>query len=188
MSKKGFKPSACIFLKQPTVYITLSIYFIFMSTFATVDISSADIDKRIYITSDTLVSGKGGAYAEFSGNVKAVQGGSVITSDILKIFFKKNPVTKDNTGADEETINKIVAEGNVNITFDNRVAVTDKAVYTVADRIFVLTGENSTITTEGNSISGKKITIYRDTGRISFERGESGPVKAVIQAGDKGID
>ncbi len=184
MSNQDFKQLQ-VRLHDLTVLLLLLICPI-IPAFAADKISLPEEDKQIFITSDHLVSDKNAGYAEFTGSVRANQGKDVITSDSLRIFFAKN-IKSDSKITNEETIKKIIAKGNVEINFDNRVAVTEQAVYNTLNRVFILTGENSKVTTGNNFVTGKKITIHRDSGRISFERGNSEQVKAVIHAGDKGL-
>ena len=151
------------------------------------DIHSRSETRKIHITADKLISDNEVDYAEFIGNVRATQEDTVITADRLKIFVKKNP---DNTGAPgigTESINKIIASGNVKINFDNRLAVTRQAVYNTETGVLVLSGENSKIVSGGDSISGEKITLYRTTGRITVESGEEKRVEAVFYPGEKGL-
>jgi len=82
----------------------------------------------IHITSDKLIADKKAGYAEFIGHVKATQEESVITSDSLKIFIKKNIANKGALSVSGESIHKIVAKGNVEIKFDNRNATAQEAV------------------------------------------------------------
>lgn len=142
--------------------------------------------EPIVITSDTLLTDTNGNSAEFSGNVKAVQGDTVITSEKLKIFFKNKKSGKSN--ADETAMEKIIATGKVKIKFDNRVAVTQKAVYITSEKLLVLTGPDSTVTSEGNSISGEKITLNRADGRVRVEGGTKNRVKAIILPGKEGLN
>ena len=93
---------------------------------------------------------------------------------------KKNPLAGD------ESINKIVADGNVQIKFDNRVAVTQQAVYITETRVLVLSGADSKVISGNNSISGKKITVYRTDGRIQVEGDKEERVEAVLYPGEKG--
>ncbi len=95
---------------------------------------------------------------------------------------KKNPLAGD------ESIKKIVANGNVQIKFDNRVAVTQQAVYITENRVLVLSGANSKVISGNNSISGEKITVYRTDGRIQVESGKEERVEAVLYPGEKGIN
>ncbi len=141
----------------------------------------------IHITSDKLISDNKVGYAEFIGHVKAIQGDTVITSDRLKIFFKKNIANKGPLSVSEESIHKIVAKGNVEIKFDNRVATAQEAVYNTETMVLVLSGNNSKIISENDSISGEKITFYRIDGRINVESGNKKRVEAVFYSGQKGI-
>lgn len=164
---------------------------VFMTVFAFADDSPTDPGpndpgKKIYITSDSLVSGNDAKYAEFIGNVKATQGSDVITTDRLKIFFKKTPQSNDNLIMNQESIAKIVANGHVTIHFDNKVAVAEQAVYITATRVLVLSGPNSKIVSGSDSVAGEKITIYRADGRINVESGGEKRVNAVFFSGGKG--
>ena len=73
------------------------------------------------------------------------------------------------------------------IKFDDRVATSDRAVYMTETKILILTGPGSTIKSGNNSVTGEKITLYRDDGRIIVESGSEKQVKAIFQSGDKGI-
>jgi lipopolysaccharide export system protein LptA len=154
------------------------------------NITETNTDKKnekIHITADKLISDNEAKYAEFIGNVKATQRDTVIITDQLKIFFKAVMENKKNPLAGDETIKKIVANGNVQIKFDNRVAVTQQAVYITETRVLVLTGTDSKVISGENSISGEKITIYRTDGRIKVESGKEERVEALLYTGEKGI-
>ena len=144
-------------------------------------------NQKTHITADKLISDSEADYAEFVGNVRAIQGETVITADTLKIFFKKNSGNKDNPSPIEESIKTIVANGNVKIKFDNRVAVTQQAVYSTETEVLVLSGDDSKIISGNDSISGEKITLYRTNGRINVESGKQKRVQAVFYSGEKGL-
>jgi len=144
-------------------------------------------DEMIFITSDKLISDNEAGYAEFIGNVRAVQGTTVITANKLKIYYKEGLNNNKNIVASEESIKKIVANGNVTIESDNRTMKTEHAVYTTATGTVVLSGANSKIIDGNNSISGSKITLFRDSGRIQVESGSDKRVEALIYSGKKGI-
>lgn len=143
-------------------------------------------NRTIHITSDRLISNNKAGYAEFIGHVKAIQGDTVITSDKLKIFFKKNIANKGPLSINEESIQKIVANDNVEIKFDNRVATAQQAVYNTETMVLVLSGDNPKVISENDSISGEKITFYRMDGRINVESGNKKRVEAVFYSGQKG--
>jgi len=152
------------------------------------DKKSNDAEKKIYITSDSMVSDNNTKYAEFIGNVKAIQGPNTIIADRLKIFFQKDLKSSESIAADQDSISKIVANGNVTINFDNKVAVAEQAVYITETKILVLSGKNSRITSANDTISGEKITIYRNDGRINVESGAEKRVNAVFGSDKKGLN
>ncbi len=53
--------------------------------------------------------------------------------------------------------------------------------------VLVLSGNNSKVIGENDSISGEKITFYRIDGRIDVESGNNKRVEAVFYSGQKGI-
>ena len=149
-----------------------------------------DPNEQIKISADTLTVNNEARYAEFSGHVKAEQGDTSIRADTIRIFYKagvtenKEKEGKQSTG--EDAIEKIVANGNVKIRFENRVAVSDEAVYITKTRVLVLSGANTKITSGNDSISGGKITLYRDEGRINIDSDKKSRVEAVFYPGEKG--
>ena len=46
----------------------------------------------------------------------------------------------------EDAIEKIVAKGNVKIRYENKVAVTEEAVYITKTKVLMLSGDNSKFT------------------------------------------
>lgn len=147
----------------------------------------SNTDETIRITSEKLISNSEARWAEFIGNVKAVQGNNIITADSLKIFYTGSMKKGQNATPGGESIKEIVATGNVKIHFDNRVAVTQRAVYTTEDRVLVLSGSSSKISSGKDSIAGEKITLFRAEDRIVVEGGSEKQVEAVLYSGEKGI-
>ena len=136
--------------------------------------------NKIRITADKLVGSYDRNYAEFTGSVEAVYGNFIIKSDSLKIYYKRDPEKKEKLKASEESIDKIIANGNVKIWADGKVATTQQAVYTTDTMILVLTGENSTVTSNKNYISGSKITINRSNDTVKVESSVENRVKALF--------
>lgn len=172
------------------VFLTLFVFTAFglFADNTPTDQNRDNAEQKIHITSDSLITDNDTNYAEFIGNVKAHQGPNTITAQRLKIYFKSTVNHADNRIAGEESIRKIVANGNVIINFDNKVAVAQEAVYITDTRILVLTGANSKITSGSDSISGEKITLFRADGRINVESGAEKRVEAVFFSGEKGLN
>lgn len=142
--------------------------------------------KKIHITSNRLISNTAENNAEFIGNVRAVQGETQITADSLKIFFSGESQTGEASPA--QSLKKLVATGNVEIKFDNRLAVARQAVYITAQRMLILTGPSATVTSGDNTITGETITFYRADGRFTVEGGPKGRVTAVILPEESGLE
>jgi lipopolysaccharide export system protein LptA len=143
--------------------------------------------EPIRITADRLTSDSAQRTAVFSGNVKAVQAQTTILADQLTLTYKAGG-SGGQEGMDAESIETIEAKGHVRITFDNRVAVSEKAVYTTIDKKLVLSGPGSSITSDKDVITGSRITFYREQGRFEIVGDESGQVKATIHSDQSGLN
>ncbi len=142
--------------------------------------------KKIHITSQRLISDHAGNIAEFVGDVHASQGDTQITADSLKIFFSSKSDTGDASPA--QSLDKLVATGNVEIKFDNRLAVARQAVYITAQRVLILNGPGASVTSGENTIAGETITFYRADGRFTVEGGDNGRVTAIILPDKTGLE
>lgn len=148
---------------------------------------SADPEaKKIHISADRLISNSADNNAEFIGNVIARQGETQITADSIKIFISGKSEAEPASPA--QSLEKLVATGNVEIKFDNRLAVARQAVYITAQRMLILNGPGAMITSGDNTITGETITFYRDDGRFTVEGGSNGRVKAVILPEESGLE
>ena len=140
----------------------------------------------IRITADKLVTDNAERSAQFTGNVKAVQGDTVITADRLTIFYKSGGASSATPSGD--SIEKLEAHGKVRIEFDNRVAVSNQAVYIIAERKLVLSGPGSKVISGQDEVSGSKITFFRDDGRVSLEGDDQNRVNAIIHSDQGGLN
>jgi len=161
----------------------LGVYSLISLSHASDDPLPKNIKKetnKIRITADRLVGSYDRNYAEFTGSVEAVYGNFIIKSDSLKIYYKRDPGKKEKPRASEESVDKIIANGNVKIWADSKVATTQHAVYKTDTMVLVLTGENSTVTSNKNYISGSKITINRSNNTVKVESSVENRVKALF--------
>ena len=140
--------------------------------------------EKIHVTADSLSSDSDAKFAEFVGNVKATQGDFIIKSDRLKIYYKESAESKAAPGT-AESIEKIVATGNVEIKSEEAVGLTQQAEYDTKTMIVVLTGENSKVFDQKNSVTGSRITIYRNDGRVKVEGDKNKKVNAVLYPKEK---
>lgn len=137
-------------------------------------------NQKIYIIADKFISDSEAGFAEFIGNVRVTQGAMVIHAEKLKIYNRQDSNFKDSPAIGEESIKKIIANGKVKITFDNRLATTDQAEYIIENKILILSGVDSKVISGKNSISGTKITLYRADGRIEVEGRNEKQVEAIF--------
>jgi lipopolysaccharide export system protein LptA len=140
----------------------------------------------IHITADQLLSDTQNRSAEFSGNVKVVQGQTIITANRLILIYNRGASAEKSTGTD--SIERIEANGNVRIEMDGRVAESDRAIYRTDDRTLVLSGEGSKVISGKDVIESSKITFYRDTGNVKMEGDKNNQVKAIIRSNQRGLN
>ena len=146
--------------------------------------------QPIRITADKLISNSKKKYAEFIGDVKAYQGDAVITSDRIRLYYEGNLLNSDKNkkSSEQNAIKRIVATGNVDFVSEQYTAKTDKMEYDFTTQILVLTGDNSTVTMDKNSIVGSKITYYRADGRFKVEGGPDKRINATFFSDGKFSD
>lgn len=145
---------------------------------------------EIRIKSDRMKMQTGGDSAEFTGNVHAVQGDTSVRSDRLKIFYRSgaNPGQQED-GMTEEAIERIDAGGNVIIDSRDTTATAEKAIYTSQDGLLKLFGLPARIESSDSVITGKEVTMNRDTGEIEVHGDDSDRVEAVFKPSqDSGDD
>ncbi len=168
----------------PVLYflvVSIFVIFHFLSAVFAEDVASlnAESSEKIHITADSLVSDSNAKFAEFIGNIEASQGDFVINSDSLKIYYKGD--LKDKTAArSSESIEKIVAIGNVHIKSKEMSADTQQADYDTDTMIIVLSGEGSKVFDQKNFVTGSKITVYRKEGKTRVEGDKNKRVTAVF--------
>jgi lipopolysaccharide export system protein LptA len=84
------------------------------------------------------------------------------------------------------SVERIVVEGNVQITQGDRVATGKMATYHRAENKVVLTGDPKVVRNQ-DSIQGERITLFLDSEKSIVEGGPSGRVQATIySSGPKG--
>jgi lipopolysaccharide export system protein LptA len=141
-------------------------------------------NERIRITAQRFEADMQTRGSEFSGNVEATQGDTVIRADRLQVFYNKTEGGDAPTDQLQGQISKIVALGNVRIKSGERTAEAARAEYKTATGVLELFGPHAMVKTGNNSIAGSKITLYRNDARIQVEGGDS-RVEAVFETGAK---
>jgi len=146
-----------------------------------------DGDKMIRVSADRLVTDTESQNAEFIGNVLATRDNMTIRCDSLKIFYTDASAQDAQSKPGEGSIRRIVADGNVEINFDNQTATTQRADWSPQDQTIVLSGPGSKIVSGKNSITGSKITLHQENNRIQVEGGSDGRVEAQFFSSEQGL-
>jgi lipopolysaccharide transport protein LptA len=137
-------------------------------------------EKPLHVVSDKMVAQKDTSMIEFIGNVKATREDSIILADSIKIFIH----TAETKIEGKTDLKKIIATGNVEYTAGERKVFADKAVYTTADEILILTGKACKLITGKSHVTGNKITLFRNDDRAIVESDGKTRVQAIFNPED----
>lgn len=138
---------------------------------------------QINITAQRMVMQSDRNMAEFIGEVNATQADTSVRSESLKIFYKSGANSDmQEGGVNEDAIRQVIATGSVVIDFQDSTAYCEKAVYTAKDGLLVLTGDTARIESRDSVVTGRKITLNRNTGEMVVNGDKDGRVEAVFQS------
>lgn len=127
-------------------------------------------NRPIEISADRLSADSVKNSVSFEGNVVAKQGDVTLHADRVFAEYTRGAVV----------IEKIIAEGNVRVTQEDREARAGRAVFYNLEQRIVLSGDAGLIQ-GGNTVKGETVTIYLREKRSVVTGGEGGRVRAVIQ-------
>ena len=181
----AFKATAS---KVSVTVFAISSMLLSPSTFAGQEPGSSNENqstKPIEIVADQFMSNNEEKYAEFVGNVHTRQGEFVITSEQLRIYYKAPPGSTHLRTNPQGAIEQIVASGNVKISSAEYTAEADLVEYDLESMVLVLKGENSTLKSGKNLITGSKITFNRKDGQVKVERSAENRVRALFYSEEK---
>jgi len=128
----------------------------------------------VAITSRRLTYADDQHRAEFQGGVTARGAGMTVTADHLDAFLLPRNAEKKGNGQGQ--LERIVAQGHVEVHQTGRQAVGDQLIYTAAEDRFVLTGGSPSIfDAEQGKIRGDSLTFFRRDDRVLVEGRDSSP-------------
>jgi lipopolysaccharide export system protein LptA len=130
-------------------------------------------ESPIYIEADHMASTENNNAVLFTGNVDAKQGDLRIRSDEMTVYYTDNK----NQGGDKQAgakqqVEKLICDGNVEITRDDWLGTSDTMTYLSEKRQVILTG-NAKAWQDQNMVGGEKIIYYMDEGRSEIIGGTS---------------
>ncbi|MEM1377943.1 MAG: LptA/OstA family protein [Pseudomonadota bacterium] len=125
-------------------------------------------DQPVQIDGDRLEVLEDEGRAVFDGNVRIVQGNTVVRAGRLVIEYAKNGggSTAIPGGAG---IDRLVASGGVNIQRGQQIATGDRGTFDMASEVFTLTGSRVTLSDNGNLATGCKLVVTMKDGRSRLE-------------------
>jgi lipopolysaccharide transport protein LptA len=154
--------------------------FILISLIFAADIRAAELKQKtpaadtIDVESDRLDVDKAKGEAVFRGNVKAIQGNTIIKSSILTLYI-------DNA---TRKISQLVADKNVYIKWEDKESTCEHAVYNLPVKVLELTG-NVVITRGQERLSGQKVIVDMINERQVVESGKTSRVKLRVKSESK---
>jgi lipopolysaccharide export system protein LptA len=124
--------------------------------------SAAAPQEPILIAANALEVRQNQETALFYGSVDAEQGELRLRSDNLRIRYAATPQ------GSQQSVSRIDADGNVQVTTSSETATGDNGVYDVARGSVVLTGD-VVLTRQGNVIRGRRLTVDLVSGESLFD-------------------
>ncbi len=123
--------------------------------------------------------------ATFSGNVKVVQGDTMMRSRSLAVFYDgdgstANALTSAKPGpAGQQRIRRLEAKGGVRVCQNDQVATGDIGIFDMKANTVTL--EKNVVLTKGaNVLKGERLTVNLSTGEAKIEGGKGGGVSALL--------
>jgi lipopolysaccharide transport protein LptA len=136
--------------------------------------------SKIHILTDQALVDTRARSTELSGNVTLTMDNTGISADWIKMVYKAGMNNLSKAKMDEKTIETITARGNVRIKMEDITAETREAVYQSSDNTLVLSGENTKISSGGDSITCDRVTINMEDQSFKAESFGKGPVEAIF--------
>ncbi len=135
-------------------------------------------DKPIQIESDRLDVREADSVAEFTGNVKVVQGPTLLKAGKMVVYYVKGDGGSAATGS--AAIDHLVVSGKVYVQSDTQVATGDTATFDMKSQVLVLSG-SKVVLSEGENIAvGCKLTVQMKNGQAHLESCKNGGRVSIV--------
>lgn len=125
-------------------------------------------DKPIQIESDKLQVQDEKGTATFSGNVKVVQGDTVMQAGFMTVHYAREDGGSAATGSSQ--IDRIDVRDKVYIRSDDQEATADQGVFNLKTEIVELTGKQVVLSQGDNVLVGCKLIVFLKTSEARVER------------------
>ncbi|RDJ15890.1 LPS ABC transporter substrate-binding protein LptA [Rhizobium grahamii] len=143
-------------------------------------------DEPIQIESDKLEIHDQEHTADFTGNVKVVQGKTTLQAGHMTVYYKpkadpnaapaagaKKAAPAQNTSASISSgntdIDHIVVTDKVYLTSGTQTATADNGSFDMAKQLFILKGDKVVLTDGPNVFTGCQLTVHMETGQAQLD-------------------
>lgn len=123
-------------------------------------------DEPIQIESDQLKINEETSQATFTGNVKVVQGDTVLQAGEMIVNYTKDGGSVSSGSAE---ISEIEMYKKVLIQSGTQTATADAGNFNMVDEVLVLTGEKVVLTDADNVFIGCKLTVQMKNGQAKLD-------------------
>jgi lipopolysaccharide export system protein LptA len=149
----------------PTLFKVITVIFVLLVGSAGHGLAAND--APIHVESNRMTSTEKSNSVVFTGEVDAKQGDVRIRTDEMTVFYTAADDTKakkDDKKKTSQQVEKLLCNGNVEITRGEWLGTAKKMVYLSKERQVILT-DNAKAWQGQNMVSGDKIIYYLDEGR-----------------------
>lgn len=123
-------------------------------------------DKPIQIESDELQIREQEKVALFNGNVKVVQGTTVLQSGNMTVHYRGDSTSVTSGNAD---IQKIDVTNKVFLSSGTQQATAERGYFDMDRQVFVLEGDRVVLSEGQNVFVGCKLTVQMNTGEAKLD-------------------
>lgn len=126
-------------------------------------------DGPVQVDGDRLEVLEDQGLAIFEGNVRVVQGDTVLRTGRLVIHYVRSEGANAGAMSSASQIDRLEASNGVNIQSGNRVATGEAGTYDMGTEVLTLTGERVTLSEDGNVATGCRLTVDMRSSRSTLE-------------------
>lgn len=151
--------------------LLMALGLLWLSAPAMAQLSGGDFnlsgDEPVQVDGDRLEVLEDRGLAIFEGNVRVVQGETVLRTGKLIIHYARDEAAGAVGAASQ--IDRLEASGGVNIQSGNRVATGENGTYDMQSEVLTLSGKQVTLSEDGNVATGCLLTVEMRAGRSRLE-------------------
>lgn len=124
-------------------------------------------DKPIQIESDKLQIKDKENRADFSGNIKVVQGSTTLRSNTMTVYYVGKNDSVVDTGSQD--IKSVTMDGNVRLSSGKQSAQADTGHFDMASQTLVLEGKRVVLLDGDNVFTGCRLTVEMQSGEAQLD-------------------